>query len=636
MAQVIEKLVKTIVFESRDLDFARVEGLLQVVNSESRAPEYERSGAPIFSPIVRAVNQAECLDLVKSKSYGLVLVSSEFLDNDATLMGLIKDLVPHIPIIVLSDSDDAHLSLNVLRQGGQDFLEKTHLDARLLGRSLRNALARSSVREGLSEESRHKSAFLARMSHEIRTPITAIIGFAEVILEADVNEEERMRAGQTILRNSKFLLGLIDDILDFSLIESGKFEIHLERVSLFEVLQDFGDLIRPRAEGKGLRFEVQPLFPLPEYIQTDSIRLEQVLVNLAGNAVKFCKKGSVTVSVHLVPETQKLVFHVKDTGIGIERGRLELLFDPFVQADDSIRREFGGTGLGLAISRSLVEALGGEISATSQPGVGSDFTFMIDAGPVRQEELILEVPSDIDQHARPEYFVKRDWQSIRGTVLVAEDVKDTQDLIVFYLKRAGASCTVVTNGADAVRVASEREFDLILMDMQMPIMDGFEAVRWLRTQGYSKPIVALTASATEESRRNCLAAGCNDHLTKPFSRDLFIGKISTFLPSSEGETLESRLETLRTDPSYLVLVDSFREGLPDRLMALNDAWQGEQLHRVCELAHRLASAEMFGFAEITRIARLLEDATKAKSLKQVEQYLYELSDAVHAAVRYDV
>lgn len=628
--------VKTIIFESRDQDFASLEGLVEETNSQSRASECQRVGAPIFFPVFRAKTEEECLEFIKTQGIGMVLISSHDLDKNATLLGPIRDVVSHLPVVVIADSEDMEFSSNVLAQGGQDVLERAKLDARLLGRSLHHALKRSGVRQGLSEESRHKSAFLARMSHEIRTPITAIIGFAEVVLETDVTEEERVRAGHTILRNSKFLLGLIDDILDFSLIESGKFEIHLERVSLFEVLQDVSDLIRPRAESKGLRFEVQPLFPLPEYIQTDSIRLEQILVNLVGNAAKFCKKGSVTVSVHLVPETQKLVFHVKDTGIGIERGRLDSLFDPFVQADDSIRRQFGGTGLGLAISRSLVEALGGEISATSQPGVGSDFTFMIDAGPVRQEDLIMEVPKGLDQPTRPEYFVKRDRQSIRGTVLVAEDVKDTQDLIVFYLKRAGASCTVVTNGAEAVRVASEREFDLILMDMQMPIMDGFEAVRWLRTQGYSRPIVALTASATEESRRNCLAAGCNEHLTKPFSRDIFIAKISSFLPVAEGETLESRLETLRTDPSYLVLVDSFREGLPDRLMALNDAWQGDQLHRVCELAHRLASAEMFGFAEITRIARLLEDATKVKALKQVEQYLYELSDAVHAAVRYDI
>jgi signal transduction histidine kinase/DNA-binding response OmpR family regulator len=603
-----------------------------VASTDSRSVDPREA---IFE-LKRAVSHSECLELLRHGDFSVILCSYALSQQKGgekmrELLTSVKDL----PILIHGRELPVYDVAAIIATGVQDYIEISSITSRMLRSTILNAIERAKLRKTLRSEGLHKSEFLARMSHEIRTPITSIIGFAEVLSDDELEEFDRKDAAQTILRNSKFLLGLIDDILDFSRIESGKLQLHIERLPLSVLLNDVSALLKPKANQKGIDISIEPLFPLPVHVYTDAIRLEQILLNLGGNAIKFSFEGQVRITVHFDKETNKLVFHVKDSGIGIDQARIEMLFNPFTQADSSIKRDFGGTGLGLAICRSLSEALGGEISAVSRKGHGSDFSFMVDVGDIDHNALVDEFPVSTTAPSKKNLYTNRSTSEPRALVLVVEDVKDTQDLLRFYLKRAGLSCIIAPHGKKALQLVSQHKFDLILMDMQMPIMDGFETVKRLRQQRYQKPIVALTASATQECRRSCLDVGCNAHLTKPFSRDAFLTCIEEFLPLPKGETLESRLETFRTDPSYLMLVDRFRDGLLGKLLAIDEARSKEKFDQLEDLAHRLASAAMFGFSEISTLARQIETASAERQIDVLDTNLEKLSSVVEAIVRYE-
>ncbi len=375
---------------------------------------------------------------------------------------------------------------------------------------------------------RAKSEFLANMSHEIRTPMTSILGFTEALLaEEDAEDEapERTAALQTIHRNGQYLLDLINDILDISKIEAGRMEVEKVSCSPLEIAKDVIALMRLRAESKGLPLNLECPHPLPEAVLTDPLRLRQILINLLGNAIKFTETGSVCLHVQLITLADgkpALQFDVTDTGIGIREEHLATLFDPFTQGDGSTSRRFGGTGLGLAISKRLAHMLGGDIAVTSTPGAGSQFAVTIDPGPLEGTTLV-DMPAEAAHPAKSVLppVVPPDLHGVR--LLLAEDGLDTQRLISLLLRKAGADVVVVENGRDAVEEALKAEylgppFQVILMDMQMPEMDGYQATRALRTGGYRGPIVALTAHAMASDRETCLAAGCDDFATKPIDR----------------------------------------------------------------------------------------------------------------------
>lgn len=571
-------------------------------------------------------NEIECLRFLRLESGGVLLLPWEIQSVDGGEV-LRRFLAPEeaFAVILLSSSQNESPDMQRwIGQGVQDIINISTATQQQIRNSILNAIERSRLKRNLVSESRQRSDFLARMSHEIRTPITSIIGFAEVLLDSELAAEERENAAGKILRNSTFLLSLVDDVLDFSRIEAGGLPVNIELASLPMILSDVYELLNPRAAEKGLKFVVEPMFPLPLHIYTDPIRLEQILLNLGGNAIKFSFEGEVRITVHFEEVTNKLIFRVKDTGIGIERARIPRLFDPFVQADDTIRRDFGGSGLGLAICRSLTEALGGEISAESVLGRGSEFAFMIDIGTFSKHELVSQFPESIVPPGKSSTggVVPR----LNGRVLVVEDVRDTQDLINFYLRRSGISCEVASNGLEALEFFEKENFDLILMDMHMPVMDGFSTVRRLKKLGFSKPIIAFTASATEESRRKCLEAGCDSLLTKPFSRDSLLRLLGTYLDWPKVETLESRIETIRTDPSYLMLVDRFRDGLPGKVRSLQDAFRAGNFSRVKDLAHRLISAEMFGFSEVSGLARSIEESSIREDSAALSENIQQLID----------
>ncbi|HEX3999360.1 MAG TPA: PAS domain S-box protein [Pirellulales bacterium] len=391
------------------------------------------------------------------------------------------------------------------------------------------------ARERAEVANQTKSAFLANMSHEIRTPMTAILGYTDLLRESVTDDASRM-AIETISRNGNHLLSIINDILDLSKIEAGKMTIESLRFSPRQLLADVQSLMQVRTQGKGIKLEVVQEGVLPETILTDPTRLRQILVNLVGNAVKFTESGGVKLAVRLVQQRAPVLqWDVVDTGIGLTPEQQQSLFQPFTQADNSTVRKFGGTGLGLTISKRLAELLGGDVTVVeSQMGVGTTFRLTIGTGPL--DGIHLLQPTDslaaLPEPPRDRATAIQFPEGCR--VLLAEDGPDNQRLISFVLKKAGAEVIVAENGQQAVELvaAAEQPFDVILMDMQMPIMDGYTATASLRRKGYTRPIIALTAHAMSGDREKCIAAGCNDYATKPINRLHLIQQVARQLPAA--------------------------------------------------------------------------------------------------------
>jgi signal transduction histidine kinase/ActR/RegA family two-component response regulator len=385
-----------------------------------------------------------------------------------------------------------------------------------------------------------KSEFLANVSHEIRTPLTAILGYADVLLEeGDIRRapSSRNHAVDTIRRNGEHLLGIINDILDISKIEAGKLDVERTQCSPAQLVADVMSLMRVRSDAKNLFLRCGCRGPFPEVIHTDPLRLKQILVNLVGNAIKFTEVGGVELTVQcLEGERPSLQFDVTDTGIGMSPEQVARLFRPFTQADASMARRFGGTGLGLTLSRRLAQILGGNVCVVqTQPEVGTTLRATVATGPLGDARM-LDGPvwstNGMPAGSKP----RDDFPMLpRCRLLLAEDGPDNQQLIKHILTRAGAEVVLVENGqlaVDAALIAQEagNAFDVIVMDMQMPVMDGYEATTLLRNRGYERPIIALTAHAMASDRDKCISAGCSDFLTKPIDRRGLIAHIARWIP----------------------------------------------------------------------------------------------------------
>ncbi|MFH1265981.1 MAG: ATP-binding protein, partial [Planctomycetota bacterium] len=395
-----------------------------------------------------------------------------------------------------------------------------------------------------------KSSFLANMSHEIRTPMTAILGFTDILLDK-LEEPEALEAAEIVKRNGQHLLELINDILDISKIEAGKMEFEKIRWSPRQVVAEVVSLLHVRADARGLALVDEYEGPLPETIVTDPTRLQQILINVVGNAIKFTETGGVRIVMSLADGDggePKLRFDVIDTGIGIPKEQIDEVFEAFSQADGSVTRQYGGTGLGLAISRQLARKLGGDVTAASEPGKGSTFTVTVATGPLREVPLVEYATEAALGSEEPNARAAKDERELRCRVLLAEDIPDNQRLIAAVLREAGAEVAIAQDGQRAVEKALAAQpgrgriysdpaepFDVILMDMQMPILDGYEATRRLREQGYAGPIIALTAHAMRGDRRKCLDAGCDDYLTKPIRPEKLVATVARWASRLEED-----------------------------------------------------------------------------------------------------
>ncbi len=385
------------------------------------------------------------------------------------------------------------------------------------------------------EANRSKSEFLAHMSHEIRTPMNAILGYTEV-LRSGLDEPESVRKQHlgTIQASGQHLLSLINDILDLSKIESGKLDLEIKRCSLRDIFGQVLSVMKIKSDEKQILLGFEADGKLPETILTDEVRLRQTLINLVGNAIKFTDQGGVGVMTRLINVDGRpmLQIDVADTGIGMTPEAMEKIFNPFSQADNSITRRFGGTGLGLAISRQLVEKLGGEIGVTSKFGKGSQFTITVDPGDLTGIEMV-EMDLTEQREAKEQPATEELAYRFPGcSILVVDDSETNRELVALFLRRSGVDVEMAENGQIALEKTHVREFDAILMDMQMPVMDGFTATREIRRLGNTKPIVALTANVMKDDEQKCRDAGCSEFLPKPISKARLLKMLADLLPHS--------------------------------------------------------------------------------------------------------
>ena len=399
-------------------------------------------------------------------------------------------------------------------------------------------------KEAAEAASQSKSDFLANMSHEIRTPLGAILGYAELLANPQQQPQEILQCATRIRKNVEHLTELIDEVLDIAKIEAGKLEIERSRFTLLPELAETFASLRSRALSKALAFDVQFVGDIPESICTCATRLRQVLLNIVGNAVKFTDRGGINIVVNLVPgavknAARRLQFAVTDTGAGLTEEQRGRLFKPFSQGDNSVTRRYGGTGLGLILARHLAQALGGDVQLTaSQRGKGSTFTITVDPGPL---EGVRMLQHQADADLKQKGGVVTDWfignKRLSGLrVLLAEDVPDNQLLIAHFIKNSGANVTVVENGQQAVDAAKAGTFDVVLMDIQMPILDGYEATKQLRANGCPTPVIALTAHSMRGEREKCLAAGCVDYISKPVKPGLLVEVIARVASGANSTT----------------------------------------------------------------------------------------------------
>lgn len=464
-------------------------------------------------------------------------------------------LVPHFDINgkllsydgLLQDITERKLAEEALIQANNQ-TEESRAKLEQMNLELESAVERANLlaQQAVAAD-RAKSEFLAKMSHEIRTPMNAIIGFSEVLAEEKLTDEQKHHVG-IIHESGEVLLALINDILDFSKIEAGKLDVEIVDYSLRQLLDSIGSLLRPQAIEKGLEFEIRQRSRLPAKIRTDPVRLRQCLLNLVNNAIKFTEQGHVyvNVSLMLIDGKSYICFDVEDTGIGIPSDKQESIFQAFAQADGGDTREFRGTGLGLAITRQLARLLDGQLSLTSEEGKGSVFSLIVAAGIDVTSEPLFDSSDLLKKSDRQRDVLETaEMEKFFGHVLVAEDSPTNQTLIALLLKRFGLEVTMAEDGREAVDKALGREFDLILMDIQMPHINGYEATRILRREGITVPIIALTAYAMKGDKRKCVSAGCSDYLPKPLSRKDLLRVIAKYL-SSKPKVLSQRIDSVKS------------------------------------------------------------------------------------------
>ncbi len=459
-----------------------------------------------------------------------------------------------------------------------------------------------------------KSTFVANISHEIRTPLTAIIGFTEQALKSQHDGQLQQEFLNRVLKGGRHLLELLNEILDLSKIEADKLELSHETLDVFELVDALEAVGNVLAQQKDLCFDVVYHYPLPQKIQGDIVRLKQVLLNICNNAVKFTLEGFVKLSICY--ENDTLLFAVQDSGIGMSKTEMQKLFRPFVQADANINRQFGGTGLGLVISKQLVTLMGGRITVQSHKDEGSCFTVSLPCQ-VSKEALVTQKPA-----YRPE---KKQHLShphqLSARILVAEDNLDNQFLLKTLLGHLGVDVHMVENGQLALEAALFDDFDLILLDIQMPVMDGCEAVQLMRHGGIDCPIVALTANIMKQDIEKYLVSGFSDTLAKPIQLETFYQKLTWYL-DKEKQTSERYMDiaaNIAGSDELVKLKADFKAKLNQlsrefAKLAAEHNWQQLQSQ-----AHQVkGSAGSLGFEQLTVTAADIELCLKQKCYEQAE------------------
>jgi PAS domain S-box-containing protein len=509
------------------------------------------------------------------------------------------------------------------------------------------------ARDEAEAANRAKSEFLANMSHEIRTPMNAILGFTELLRRGfGKSERESTKYLNTIHASGRHLLALINDILDLSKVEAGRLEVERIACAPHAIVSQALLELEAKAREKNIDLAFSAAGPLPEKVSSDPGRLRQIVLNLVGNAVKFTDKGGVRVVARLEHgKPERYAIDVIDTGIGIAPERTGALFEAFVQADVSISRRYGGTGLGLVISRKLARALGGDVTVTTEAGKGSIFTLTFATGPLEGVPMLRP-----DQIFEPQGLAgeapRERWRLPAARVLVADDGAENRELVTLVLSEHGLWVEQAENGRVAVDMVLKGGYDVVLMDMQMPVLDGYAAARELREKGVRTPIVALTASAMAGSESAVLAAGCDVYMSKPLDIDALVGTMGRLLG---GERLESeaavRIEPRAfTQQAAVVLggpvrsrlagetrlgntLRKFVARLQDRIVEAQAAVQARDAAAIAGFAHWLrGSAGSLGYDAFARPALELERAAKSGDTVQAARLFAEVRSLAGRAV----
>ena len=479
-----------------------------------------------------------------------------------------------------------------------------------------------------------KSQLIANISHEIRTPLGAIQGYTDLLQRYSLSKEERRRTVKAIKRNTFQLLNIIGDMLDMSKIEAGLLESEEVEFHMLDAIQDIIETVNLYSQKPHILIELDLATPMPAIVIADQGKFSQILTNLISNSVKFSEEGSVRVAVSF--DSPSITIKVIDTGIGMSEDQAKRIFRPFVQADTSIARKYGGTGLGLALSKTFAERLGGDLELTeSILGQGSTFTFTFSpklsdeiAFVESLEELILE-----ENESSPD---QGDRELLDITILIVEDCKDNQIIYAKYLEEAGAHVIIASSGFDALEKSPSPDIDIIIMDIQMPEIDGYEATQLLRARGLICPIVALTAHAMKGERERCLNAGCDDYITKPIDSDSLVEKIKELINVPERRRIGKKLRSkMHTNPRVRPLLPSFLTGIQARIQDMRIAASTGNHQAIAILSHQLKGTALnYGYPTISDEAARVESMSleESKDTHEVLVILTKIEDQAKAAL----
>lgn len=498
---------------------------------------------------------------------------------------------------------------------------------------------------------REKSDFLANMSHELRSPLSAILGYAELLhSDGDISKAppQRVKALETILRNGNHLLEVINEVLELSKIDAGQFRIEPAPCRPVDIVEEVRDLLQVMADEKGLGLTTDVDGPIPDIIESDPVRIRQILINLVTNAIKFTERGSVRIVLRQSRNSQDndcLQFDVIDTGIGLTLAQQRDIFNRFSQADNQGRASGLGTGLGLVISKQFAQLLGGDIELDSQPGKGSTFRLTVATAGVGQAAAAdaRSLPDAEPTNTLDRGHPSSNLGAVR--VLLAEDNEDSQRLLCEFMRRADIDSAVAPDGKAVVDMAiaaesSDKPFDMILMDRQLPIMSGVEATAQLRARGFRKPVIGLSAGIQPHEINQMMEAGCVACEAKPITQEKLIHTIRHWIHHEGGTdmgpknaTSEPIISTLAGDPDMHELVREFVDALPGKASQLQDMLAARDIESLARLAHQLkGSAGGYGFPAITDHAAQLEDTAKhTKDIQKLNDQVRQIADMCHRA-----
>ncbi|WP_417227847.1 response regulator [Amphritea sp.] len=502
-----------------------------------------------------------------------------------------------------------------------------------------------------------KSDFLANMSHEIRTPMNAILGFTEALRRGyGKDEQSNDHYLSTILVNGEHLLNLVNDILDLSKVEAGRLEVESTRCKPYQIIKEVIQVLSVKAAEKGVELKYTPQGSIPETLLSDAGRLRQIVTNLIGNAIKFTQQGSIVVYTRMSKDHKRLIIEVADTGIGMTEAQVATVFDPFVQADASITRRFGGTGLGLAISKKFAAAMHGDIYATSKEGAGSQFFFEME---IKTEGPVALIGAPAIQNWQDQLSVAEGarWVFPAARILVVDDGAENRELISLVLQEQGLHTDEAADGIEALSLIESHSYDLILMDVQMPRMDGYTAVKAIRAQGSKVPVIALTAHAMKGIEQQCHAAGYSGYMSKPISIDKLLlllvkelgavkqtdtvvktaGDEVIYVDQQEILSVTSPLNGLSplyselplSNPKFAPIIEHFIVRLNDVFRLMQATFQQQDYSALGRHAHWMkGSAGSVGFPKLTDLARQLERALVDVNEAEIELLLAEMENLV--------